>query len=365
MSLPNIAMWGAAAGASAWKGSQLARVPGDRGLRVITLCTSLVFIALSAQLAAGAEGLFQTVPSQLPKLFQNVVLTFFFALLIILLQSLADPSATASRGLGEIAVALAASGGLTAVFMAAGPRTGDFSYETAGYASGPLLFYLVGNSYMAYATARGAQLAWRAAEQTQSRARLSLRVAAAGLVVCCLGTHLPRVASTFSRVAFDEDAVPGTAGWTTSLLATGIGVFFLGVAYPGVRTGLVKAHLWFEDRKRYRLLWPLWSALYKAFPHIALLPSSNHTRDSLRVRHMRLHYYRRIIECRDGLVCLSPYVGAKGASASRIRTALARSTDGKPNGAVSVIAAPSEAGMEADIRQLLTLSQSLAKSATP
>lgn len=41
---------------------------------------------------------------------------------------------------------------------------------------------------MAYATARGAQLAWRAAEQTQSRARLGLRVAAAGLLVCCLGT---------------------------------------------------------------------------------------------------------------------------------------------------------------------------------
>jgi hypothetical protein len=70
--------------------------------------------------------------------------------------------------------------------------------------------------------------------------RLSLLVAGAGLTVCCLGTHVPRIVSTFSRLAFQRDTVPGTATWTTPLLAIGIAVFFLGIGYPGARTEVVR-----------------------------------------------------------------------------------------------------------------------------
>lgn len=365
MSVPNFAMWCASAVASAWKGSQLVRLPEDKGLRVITACSALVLLALTAQLAAGSDSAARTTSDQLPKLFQNVVLTFFFALLIILLQSMVDSEAVGSHGPAEVAIAFATSCGLIAAFAAADTNAAGFSYEYANSAAA-LLFYLIGNLYMAYATMRGANLARYAADQAQSRVRLSLLVAGAGLVVCCLGTHVPRIVSTSSRLVFQRDAIPGTAAWTTPVLAIGIAVFFLGIGYPGVRTGLVKTRLWFRDRKRYRQLWPLWSALHHAFPDIALLPPSSPVRDALRVRHMRLHFYRRVIECRDGLVCVSPYLddepigsGSPMQSAHRLREALHRSVAGKPSAGVSVVAEPTESGTEADITQLLELARSL------
>ncbi|SED26872.1 hypothetical protein SAMN04489727_7168 [Amycolatopsis tolypomycina] len=366
MSVPNLAMWGAAAGASGWKISQLIRVPVDRDLRVITACTFLVFLALTAQLAADPASALPGASSQLPKLLQNVVLTFFFALLIILLESIVDSRGVASRGMVEIGIAFVASCGLAATFVLADKSSGSFSYEAAGSATMQLLFYLIGNVYMAYATGRGAVLTWRAGDQGQSRVRLSLRVAGAGLVICCLGTHLPRIASTTGRLGLRHDVVPGSGLWTTPFLALGISIFFFGVAYPGVRAGVVKLRLWFMDRKHYRRLRPLWTSLRQAFPDITLLPTTSQAREAFRVRHMRLHFYRRAIECRDGLVCLSPYLepdeatdGSSTLSAERLREGLLRSTGGEPRAGVHVVARPADPGMEADLRELLALSQGL------
>ncbi|UOX88388.1 hypothetical protein MUY14_43040 [Amycolatopsis sp. FBCC-B4732] len=366
MSLPNLAMWGAAAGASSWKISQLVRVPADRGLQVITACTFLVFLALTAQLAADPGSALPASSGQLPKLFQNVVLTFFFSLLIVLLESIVDSRDVASRGLIEMAIALVASCGLAATFVLADKNPGSFGYEAAGSATMQLLFYLVGNAYMAYATARGAALTWRAGDQAQSRVRLSLRVASAGLVICCLGTHLPRIASTASRLVLRQDVVPGTDIWTSPFLALGISIFFFGVAYPGVRAGIVKVRLWVVDRKHYRQLRPLWAALSQAFPDITLLPKTSQAREAFRVRRMRLHFYRRAIECRDGLVCLSPYLepdeasdGASTLSAERLHEGLLRSNEGEPRTGVHIVARPADPGMDADLKELLALSQGL------
>lgn len=51
MATPNILMWAASVIAAIWKTSQFARAAHDKDLRVVTTCTMLVAIALSAQLA--------------------------------------------------------------------------------------------------------------------------------------------------------------------------------------------------------------------------------------------------------------------------------------------------------------------------
>lgn len=373
MWLPNVLMWAASAAAAVWKVSQLARVPQDKGLRVVTVCTLLVFVALTAQLAVTVPvpALPGWLPSQSSKLIQNEVLTFFFALLIVLLRSTLSPASEGTRGYVEIWIALVASSGLIAAYVATSPGARGASYEDAGRDPGLLAFYLVGNLYMAYATARGAYLAWATARHTQSRAAVGLRVAGIGLAMCCIGTHLPRVLSISSRLALRHDLIPGTASWTTPLLAVGIVVFFLGIGYPGVRTGVVKARLWFEVRHHYRQLRPLWMAVCTHFPNIALFPPVGPLREAVQFGHLRLRYYRRVIECRDGLVCLSPYI-ATPTNASRspahlatlVRDALHRvSYGGQPISTASVLAVPDAAGMDADARQLLALSQALATDA--
>ncbi|MDA3644405.1 hypothetical protein LZ318_30665 [Saccharopolyspora indica] len=371
MLIPNILMWSAATIAAAWKLSQLARAPHDRGLRVVTICTFLVFVALSAQLAVTIPGVADEAPAQSPKLIQNVILTFFFALLIVLLQSSATPTTVGTRGWFEIVIAVLTGGALVVTFAVSTPGDRGAAYEQAGENPEVLAFYLIGNAYMSYATARGAYLAWTCSNHTRSRARLGLRVAAAGLAVNCLGTHLPRVLSTSGRLVFEKDPIPGTATWTTPILTIGIVAFFLGIGYPGARTGIVKARLWFEMRRHYRQLRPLWEALYSQFPSIALFPPTRSRREAFLVRNVRLRYYRRVIEIRDGLVCLSPYIAEPVDStksidqqAELIRAGLARSAEGNQVSVTSVIAAPGAAGMEADSQQLLALSRAFSRTAS-
>lgn len=309
----------------------------------------------------------QLFPKHSPKLIQNVILVFFFALLIVLLQSTLPRQHSDSRGNIEVLLALQATVGLIVAFVVSSPHSRGASYEETGSASGMVAFYLIGNLYMCYATARGAYLAWRTANQAHSRARLSLRVAAAGLTTCCLGTHVPRVVSTSSRLALGTDLLPGTTAWTTPLLTIGIVAFFLGIGYPGVRTGIIKARLWIEARRNYRRLRPLWMAVYRVFPSIALFPPEHPLREALHLQHMRLRYYRRIIECRDGLVCLSPYIAEPDDTdttparlAELVRDVLILHSQGaKPVSAPSVIAAPSTSGMDADTQELLALSHAL------
>lgn len=207
------------------------------------------------------------------------------------------------------------------------------SYQDAATATGALAFYLIGNLYMAYATSRGAYLAWTAAEHSFSRARLSLRVAGAGLMVCCLGTHVPRVVAMTGELTLGVPVLPGTAVWTTPLLAIGISVFFLGIGYPGARTGVMKARLWLEARRQYRELRPLWLAVTRQFPNIALFPAESALREAFRVRQMRLRLYRRAIECRGGVVCLSPFVeeriSTSAAGPTAAGSATLRSTKGE------------------------------------
>lgn len=372
MQLPNLLMWLASAAAAVWKGTQLIRVPSDRGLRVITVCVLLVFLALTAQLGASLPGLAEWFPAQSPKLIQNTLLTLFFALLLVLLHSMSTPETAVRRGYREIGLAVATSGLLAWVFAATPIEFRGVSYEEAltSSNSGAVTFYALGNAYMAYATARGSVLAWSAAAHTLSRARIGLRVAAVGLVICCLGTHVPRVLATVSHLLGEVALIPGTAAWTTPVLAIGISTFFLGIGYPGTRSAVIKTRLWLLARHRYRQLRPLWSALHEAFPDIALFPPVSPAREALQVNSMRLRYYRRYVEIRDGLVRLSSYADASATSAelppveqaAQVTTALNRYAAGTtPTGPAGIIAPPrTDTERDADVTALLALSRSMA-----
>ncbi|MFR9727872.1 MAB_1171c family putative transporter [Saccharopolyspora sp. MS10] len=365
MLLPNLLMWAAAMLAALWKLSQLARAPRDTGLRAVTICTLLVATALSAQLAAALPAFAGALPVGFPKLAQNTLLTVFFALLIVVLHGSVAPHRAARRGYQEICLALLTSAVLIATFAAAEPAART-SYEHAT-APDMLTFYLAGNLYLAYACARGAQLARATADHTRSRARLSLHIAATGLLINLAGVHLPRAISTSSRLFLGVDPIPGTATWTTPVLAVGITTFFLGIGYPGARTALIKIHLWFEARRTYRRLRPPWESLVDRFPTIALFPTTTPQRERLHLRAMRLRTYRRIIEIRDGLVCLSPYLPEPADTAHTpteharlIDAALHRSTDpGTPLRTPSIIAPPTSTSTSADTQQLIAVADAL------
>jgi hypothetical protein len=361
-------MWCAAAIAAVWKGSQLVRVPRDRGLQIVTTCTVLVLAALTAQLVVSVAG--AQFPRQAPVLVEFILLNFFFVLLLGLLRTTGTWS-DISRGpfFVDLGLAVAASTVLVVTFVTTEPSSSGANYGDYTEASGPagvLVFHLVGNLFMAYATARGAQLAWTAARPALAHTRMGLRVAAIGLAIACLGDHVPRVIAMTGRLTIGDPVLPATATWTSPLLATGVALFFLGVGYPGVRTAIVKVRLWVQAKRRYHELRPLWELLYREFPTIALFPDRSPGRDWLTVRRMRMRYYRRVIECRDGLVCLSPYMSTPvlptntpAEQAALVRAAIERRASATDPTVPTVIAPPRESGMESDTQAIIALARAL------
>jgi hypothetical protein len=156
------------------------------------------------------------------------------------------------------------------------------------------------------------------------------------------------------------------------LVLGGLAVFFAGLAYRGIATRVEATWLWWRHLLSYHQLRPLWMTLHQAFPEDVLsrVPDTP-LRDVLSLRGVHRRYYRRAIECRDGLVRVSPYLagvdgsGNQNASsyhdlADRVKEALRAHAAGvsAPSQAVP-IALPSQSGLDADVFELVALSRAM------
>ncbi|MBN6039556.1 MAB_1171c family putative transporter [Amycolatopsis sp. 195334CR] len=167
----------------------------------------------------------------------------------------------------------------------------------------------------------------RAAGDAAIRASLWLVVAGTALALLYLLNKsalavAPRLGTTFG---FGRTVLPSKILPTTAYL-----LVLIGAALPAV-VG------WRRRHRQFRRLGPLWQALYRADPSIALDPPGGP--DVLVLRDLRLRLYRRVIEIRDGLLALQPYRcpevaarteadGAAAAEAAVIAAALTARADG-------------------------------------
>ncbi|MFB9905663.1 MAB_1171c family putative transporter [Allokutzneria oryzae] len=94
-----------------------------------------------------------------------------------------------------------------------------------------------------------------------------------------------------------------------------------GVMMPvlGQRLRLPELFEWLHRYRTYHTLRPLWLALYRANPHIALEPPASRLSELLMPGDIELRLYRRVIEIRDGRLALQPFVDDKVAEAARER----------------------------------------------
>ena len=141
-------------------------------------------------------------------------------------------------------------------------------------------------------------------------------------------------------------------------------LFLAGVTYPGVRARVSAVRRRRRHRREHHALAPLWTVLVRAFPSIVLRTPP---RGAHRV------YYRRVIEIRDGLVQLSPYLDADfgevaaadpGAAAAALKTALERHAAGEASDGRAKQVLPAGADdIESDVRPLLALSAAMTNGA--
>lgn len=222
------------------------------------------------------------------------------------------------------------------------------------------VFYALGNGYLLYGFATMFVWARRYARGAEPRLRRGLLITSTGL-----GLLVPAdaifVASNVSR--YFGEPLPRwlltTAVW---FLLPGVLLCCIGVVYPIAAMRFSAMRLWLRHLRAYHRLAPLWTLLNESFPEDALhrVPSR---RDTFSLRGVHRRYYRRVIECRDGLVRISPYVAEVPEDlplAERLRAGLAT----RRSGAVTMrrpvaLAVPDTDGLDADVRELEKLAVAL------
>ncbi|MET8851337.1 MAB_1171c family putative transporter [Amycolatopsis sp. NPDC004625] len=145
-------------------------------------------------------------------------------------------------------------------------------------------------------------------------------------------------------------------------------LFLVGVTYPGLRARVSALRRRRQHQREHRALAPLWTVLVRAFPSIVLRTPPRRG-DRLSPRGVHRVHYRRVIEIRDGLVQLSPYLDADfgdvvatdpGAAAAALKAALARHAAGEASDGRAKQVLPAGADdLESDVRPLLALSAAM------
>jgi uncharacterized protein DUF6545 len=229
------------------------------------------------------------------------------------------------------------------------------------------VFYLTPNLYMGCAFATAVWWTRQYARGAESRLRRGLILASMGLAALAVGEAVFVMATTAQWVGLTVPRWVYPVGlWT---ILPGTAIFMIGFAYPAVSMRLAALRVWWQHHRTYHHLGPLWTALHHQFPEDTL----NHVptgrwRDKLSLRGVHRRYYRRVIECRDGLVRISPYFQPTGngrdtSLAEQLRTALRARASGNaaPSQAV-LVAIPTADGLDADVQELVALSKALRQS---
>ncbi|KUN02172.1 hypothetical protein AQI95_28925 [Streptomyces yokosukanensis] len=353
-----------------WRLYLWSRAPHDAPTRSVALAFLSLGLSYPVAMPAGTAGIETVAGDDMAKLVQNllVLLTCYFLMCFYLYS--ADGRATRRRARRE-AVVVAVIAAAIAVAAATEPdRALANSFSKADMTiSQVAAFYLIAGLYMMYAI--GAAGWWSA-----RYARMSRRPHATGLWMTAIGLSAMAVAcavrAVFVAVRFSGGLVPQ---WLTTsaaiLLVVSSLLFAVGVTYSGVSARITATRLWLRRRRDHRRLTPLWQLLIEVYPGNELRAASRMPWDRWRARGVHRRYHRRIVECRDGLVDISPYLvdGQDETDllrlepvelARRLRRASAAIRQGVqvPPRAVP-LAVPQGDDRDSDVEQLIAVSEAL------
>ncbi|MFJ3586826.1 MAB_1171c family putative transporter [Streptomyces sp. NPDC090127] len=357
-------------------GRQCLRDPSDPLPRAVFLCLLCAGVSFPFGVPAGARLVDDLIGDGAAKLAQNLCLLGAVYFLGCFFVHAASDAATAAARVRRQLVPLAATAVVVTLAMALTPPVErSHTYATADMREpGVAVFYLTAGAYLTYALATALWWTVRYARLAGRPLVTGLWTVAAALAGMVLASAV-REAATLVRLLGGTVPHPVIVG-AKLLLDLAIPLFVAGVVWPGLVTRWASIRLWWHHRRVYRGLAPLWTELHAAFPEDAL----ERTRpdgwwDVLTPRSVHRRYYRRVIECRDGLVRISPHLALVAdtevalepeVAGLHLRTALRAYAAGEeaPSQAVPVALpdAGGDGGLEDDVRQLTRMSKALAAS---
>ena len=219
--------------------------------------------------------------------------------------------------------------------------------------------------YAIAATQVAVVMAWRHSKQTRQPVTTALRMIACSLTVVNISATIGASISTELNWLGHPFPV-WIPYWAKNFTTAGIAGFLVAACLPAVVGSLAAIRRGWARHRAYLDLDTLWRALTVAFPQTTLQRAPNTNFVALfSWSSPERRYYRRAVECRDGLLQISPYlpddVGADPLSqASALRAALrARQKGATPTGAARLFAAPSQPDFDGDGAALRALSRAL------
>ncbi|MGW3964041.1 MAB_1171c family putative transporter [Amycolatopsis sp. NPDC005003] len=232
--------------------------------------------------------------------------------------------------------------------------------------SGVAVFYLGAGLYLIYGLIACTAWILRYQRVADRDLRIGLRLGAIGLSSAAAGSIFRALYIVVAWVFGPVVKILLLLG-VPFVIAGGM-LFLAGVTYPGMRARVSALRRRRRHRREHAALAPLWTVLVEAFPSIVLRTPPRRG-DRLSPRGTHRGHYRRVIEIRDGLVQLSPYLDADfgtvvaedpGAAAAALKAALRRHADGEPSDGRAKQVLPAGADdLESDVRPLLALSAAM------
>ncbi|WOX15479.1 MAB_1171c family putative transporter [Streptomyces sp. N50] len=359
-----------------WKGIDLLRAPHDRVLRF--LVAALVMLAGGEVLSLPKvnEAIDAATAVGVGKVAFNGVYVSGLCALLLFFNSSARGTGTVFRRQLQINVGLLV-GVLIALMisMLATPATmRDHTLGTPHMAEPAIAsFYIIGNAYFVYVYLTSAFWARRYARRASRHLGLGLRTMALGLFGLTI-TSVNRTILVVLRIDKPQSHEDfNSVNWSVANWA--MAIVLIGVCYSASVQLITRLRSIVHHRRMHQELAPLWTALTTAYPELVL---NRETAGSKwrRLHRLRTHeqrFYRRLIECRDGLVRLSPYLtrvapdtdlahGPADRLARHITEALAVKPPAEsPHTELSAarIAAPVGNDLNADARELIAISHAL------
>ena len=169
-------------------------------------------------------------------------------------------------------------------------------------------------AYLAYLAFADIDILRLSLRYVKTAARPLLRFGIRMLSTASLGdlVYVGHEAGSFIVNSLGRHPQTSDAVWNTLLMLGTVLALTGGVVLPSVGPLIADAAQWPGRWRLYRRLHPLWLAVYRALPHIALEPPADPERDRLVGRDLYRALYRRVIEIHDALVELGPFAGDVG-----------------------------------------------------
>ncbi|MFF7885268.1 MAB_1171c family putative transporter [Streptomyces sp. NPDC020794] len=294
-----------------WKGLDLARARHDRVLRFLVASLLLLMTGEILSFPEINEAIDEATAVGLGKVvFNGLYMSGLFALVMVFVSAMRGTRAEYRRHLRINTVLLA--GTLTALVLAmittpAGMR--DHSLSTPDMARPAIAsFYLIGNAYFVYGYLASGLWALGYARRASRHLGLGLLTMALGLMGLTI-TSVNRMILVALRIEEPgSHEAFNTVNWSLSNWA--MGVVLAGICYSAAVQLVTRIRSVVHHRRMYHELAALWKALTAAYPELVLNrpPDASRWHRLRRRRTYERRFYRRLIECRDGLVRLSPYL---------------------------------------------------------